>query len=124
LDHLLGRETRDRNNLGFSVARYIGVEPHRGGLTYHAKFDPALILDICSKVGANRTDPRVDELTQWILEQQGEFGLWEYPPHPEVTRWISFDVLRSLKNIDDSTEWITTKQRKHFAPYLKKKKRF
>jgi hypothetical protein len=124
LDHLLGRETRDRNNLGFNVARYIGAEPHRGGLTYHAKFDPALILDICSKVGANRTDPRVEELTQWIREQQGEFGLWEYAPHLEVTRWISFDVLRSLKNIDDSTEWITTKQRRKFASYPRKKKRF
>ncbi len=124
LDHLLGRETRDRNNLGFNIARYIGVEPHRGALTYHAKFDPSLILDICSRVGANRTDNRVDDLISWILNQQGEFGLWEYMPHPEVSRWISFDILRSLKNIDNSTEWISTKQRKHFTPYPTKKKRF
>jgi len=124
LDHLLGRETRDRNNLGFNTARFIGVEPHRGALTYHAKFDPSLILDICSRVGANRSDNRVDDMISWIMDQQGEYGLWEYIPHPEVSRWISFDILRSLKNIDDSIEWISTKKRKHFTPYPIKKKRF
>lgn len=124
LDHILGRETRDRNNLGFNVARHIGVEPHRGGLTYHAKFDPALILDICSRVGANRSDPRVEDLIDWTLEQQGQYGLWEYSPHPEVSRWVSFDILRSLNKIDDSTEWVSTKQRKHFTPYPRRKKRF
>jgi hypothetical protein len=124
LDHLLGRETRERGNLGFNVARIIGVEPHRGGLTYHAKFDPALILDICSKVGASKTDPRVGDLMEWILEQQGQYGLWDYSPQPEVSRWVSFDILRSLGKIDDSTDWVSTKQRKHFTPYPKKKKRF
>ncbi len=124
LDHILGRETRDRNNLGFNVARYVGVEPYRGGLTYHAKFDPALILDICSRVGANRKDPRVDELIQWILGQQGKFGLWDYIPHPEATRWVSFDIIRSLRNIDDAIEWFSTKQRKKFVAYPKRKKRF
>jgi hypothetical protein len=124
LDHLLGRETRERNNLGFSVARIIGVEPHRGALTYHAKFDPALILDICSRVGANRSDPRVGDLIEWILKQQGEFGLWEYTPHLEVSRWVSFDILRALSAIDDSSEWFSTKERKHFAAYPRRKKRF
>jgi len=124
LDHLLGRETREKSNLGFSVARIIGVEPHRGALTYHAKFDPALILDICSRVGANRSDPRVKDLIGWITEQQGEYGLWEYTPHPEVSRWVSFDILRALKGTDDSTEWFSTKKRKHFAAYPRKKKRF
>lgn len=124
LDHLLGRETRERNNLGFNVARYIGVEPHRGGLTYHAKFDPALMLNLCSRVGANRTDSRVEDLIRWILGQQGQYGLWEYSPHPEVTRWVSFDILRSLSLIDNSSEWVSTKQRKQFTPYPSRKKRF
>ncbi|MFX1481613.1 MAG: hypothetical protein ACFFCP_00340 [Promethearchaeota archaeon] len=124
LDHLLGRETRDRNNLGFNVARYIGVEPHRGGLTYHARFDPALILDLCSRVGANRNDQRVEDLMNWILEQQGQYGLWEYLTHLQATRWVSFDILRSLKNIDETTEWVSTKQRKKFAAYPRRKKRF
>ncbi|MFW9811686.1 MAG: hypothetical protein ACFFF9_04455 [Candidatus Thorarchaeota archaeon] len=124
LDHLLGRETRDRNNLGFNVARSIGVEPHRGGLTYHAKFDPSLVLDLCARVGASKSDPRVGDLIDWILEQRGQYGLWEYASHPEVSRWISFDILRALKSIDDSTEWFSTKERRHFAAYPRKKKRF
>lgn len=124
LDHLLGRETRDRDSLGFNVARYIGVEPHRGALTYHAKFDPALIVNLCSKVGANRSDPRVEDLIKWILNQQGQYGLWEYAPHPEVSRWVTFDILRSLRAIDNTTDWFCTKQRKHFTPYPSRKKRF
>ena len=124
LDHLLGRETRDRNNLGFNVARFVGVEPHRGGLTYHAKFDPALILDICSKVGTSRSDPRVSDLIDWIVAQQGEYGLWEYLPQPVVSRWVSFDIVRSLSRVDDTADWVSTKKRKHFVAYPRKKKRF
>ncbi len=124
LDHLLSRETRDRGNLGFNVARYLGFEPFRGALTYHARFDPALVLSICSKVGANRSDKRVEELIEWLLQQQGPYGLWDYEPNPEVSRWVTFDVLRSLQGIDDSTHWFSAKTREKFRAYPPKKKRF
>ena len=124
LDHLLARETRDRSNLGFSVARYLGFEPFRGALTYHARFDPALVLSLCTKVGANTSDKRVEELIDWLTQQQGAYGLWDYEPNPEATRWVTFDILRSLQAIDSSADWVSTKKRSKFRAYPKKKKRY
>ncbi|MFW9848336.1 MAG: prenyltransferase/squalene oxidase repeat-containing protein [Candidatus Thorarchaeota archaeon] len=124
LNLLLGRETRERLHLGFNVARYIGYEPHRGGLTYHARFDPGLVLSLCSKIGANRNDDRVDDLVTWIENQQGAYGLWEYTSQPAASKWVSYDILNSLGNVDSSTQWISSKPRKHFAPYPRRKRRF
>ena len=124
LDHLLARETRDRQNLGFNVARIVGIEKHRGWLTYHAKFDSGLILDLCWRIGANRQDERVDALVTWIQEVQGSYGLWEYSPHPEVSRWVTFDILRSLSRLDESTEWFSMRPRTRYESYPKKPKRF
>jgi hypothetical protein len=124
LDHLLARETRDRQNLGFNVARIVGAEMHRGWLTYHAKFDPGLILDLCWRIGANRKDERVNELVTWIQEAQGPYGIWEYSPHPEVSRWVTFDILRSLSRLDESTEWFSMRPRTRYQSYPSKPKRF
>jgi hypothetical protein len=124
LDHLLARETRERQNLGFNIARIVGAEKHRGRLTYHAKFDPGLILDLCWRIGANRQDERVEDLVSWIQESQGQYGLWEYTPHPEVSRWVTYDILRSLSKIDRSTEWFSMRPRTRYESYPKKPKRF
>jgi len=124
LDVLLGRGTREEQNVGFSVARIIGVEPHSGYLTYFAKFDLALILDLCWRIGANRTDERVDELADFIQEIQGPYGLWEYTPHPEASRWVTFDILRSLSSLDETTDWLSLEPRTPFRAYPKKQKRF
>lgn len=124
LDLLLARETRDRQNLGFNVARVVGAEPQRGAMTYHARFDPALILDLCWRVGAARTDERVDDLVRWVVEQQGPYGLWEYGPKPEVSRWVSFDILRSLSRLDSSTDWLSSEPRTPYVSYPKKPRRF
>ena len=55
LDLLLGRETREAYALGSEVARIVGFEPTRGFVSYHARFDLALLLDLCCKVGARVT---------------------------------------------------------------------
>ncbi len=123
-DLLLARETRDRNNVGFNAARIVGFEPHRGYFTYHARFDPALVLDLCWRIGADRNDNRVDDLVNWFVELQGPYGLWEYGPRPEASRWITFDILRSLTRLDDSTTWFGEEPRTPFRAYPRKKKRF
>jgi hypothetical protein len=124
LDLLLGRETREKQNVGFGVARIIGVEPPHGYITYFAKFDLALILDLCWRVGANRSDERVAELVEFIQKLRGPYGLWEYTPHPEASRWVTFDLLRSLSRLDDSTDWLSLEPRTPFRAYIKKEKRF
>lgn len=124
LDLLLGRETREKQNVGFSVARIIGVEPHSGYLTYFAKFDLALILDLCWRIGANRSDERVAELVDFIRGLQGPYGLWEYIPHPGASRWVTFDILRSLSRLDSATDWLSLEPRTPFRAYLERQKRF
>ncbi|MFW9845624.1 MAG: hypothetical protein ACFFD6_02665 [Candidatus Thorarchaeota archaeon] len=124
LDLLLGRETRDRQAVGFNVARLVGFEEHRGHFTYHARFDPGLLLDLAWRIGASRNDERVTDLVNWLGEQQGEYGLWEYQPRPEASRWVSFDILRSLSRIDDSREWVSQTPKTPFSAYPRIKKRF
>lgn len=124
LDLLLARETRDRKNLGFNVARIVGFEQHRGILTYHANFDPALVLDLCHRVGASRNDERVADLIDWISQQQSKYGLWEYEGRPEASRWISYDILSSLSKVDERSEWFTSEVRSRYSSYRREKKRF
>ncbi len=124
LDLLLGRETKERNTLGFEVARLVGIEPFRGYLTFHALFDPAFILNLCWRIGANSSDERVQDFITFIVANQGHYGLWEYIPAPQASRWITFDLLRSLSNLDRNENWINFEPRTPFQPYPKKPKRF
>jgi hypothetical protein len=121
LDLLLGRETRETHPLGFEVARLIGAEPARGFLTYYARFDLALVLDLCWRVGANRDDERVAELAAFVQGIQGPYGLWEYGPRPQASRWVTFDLLRSLSRLEGgdgrSTDWLSLEPRTPFQPY-------
>ncbi len=124
LDLLLGRETRERQNLGFDVARLIGVEPARGFLTYYARFDVAQILDLSGRVGAFRDDARVADLMAFIQGAQGPYGLWEYAPRPQASRWVTFDLLRSLSRFDGSGDWLGLEPRTPFRAYARRVRRF
>jgi len=124
LELLLARETRDRRNLGFNAARTVGFEAHRGQFTYHAKFDPGLVLNLCARIGSNRNDKRVDSLVRWLREVQGPFGLWDYTQRPEATRWVTFDLLRSLSSLDESSDWLSLEPRSSFVAYPRRAKRF
>jgi len=124
LDLLLGCETCDKANIGFNVARTIGAEPQGGFITYFARFDLALLLDLCWRIGASHNDVRVADLVDFVAGLQGPYGIWEYTSHPEASRWITFDVLRSLSRLDDSTEWLSMEPRTPFKAYLRRRKRF
>jgi hypothetical protein len=124
LDMLLTRETRERADMGFEVARIVGVEKASGFLTYHAKFDMAFVLSLCWRIGADKSDERIRELMEYVTKQQGKYGLWEYLPHLEASRWVTFDILRSLLRLDKSTEWLTTEPRTPFSPYPRRPKRY
>jgi len=124
LDLLLGQETRAAHALGVEVARLAGAEPMRGGLTYFARFDAALLLDLCWRVGAGPDDPRIDGLAHFVLQQRGAFGLWQHRSQPQVSRWLSFDLLRSLSRLGQSSDWISLEPRTPFAPYPRRSKRY
>ncbi len=124
LDLLLAHEHRQSQTLGFEVARIIGVEPPRGAFTYFKRYDLAQILDLSWRIGASLEDPRVAENVEFVKQLQGAYGLWDYARHPEVSRWVTFDLLRSLTKLDQETDWFSMEPRTPFQAYPKKPERF
>jgi hypothetical protein len=128
LDHLLGRETRERNSLGFDLARLLGAEPVRGFTTFYGRFDLAFLLRISYLVGAQTSDARVADLIDDLRQWQGEYGLWDYQPKPQLSRWLTFDLLCSLQGIESNSSsaipWVSTEPRTPFQSYPKKIRRF
>ncbi len=124
LDLLLAQDTLQASSLGYEVARIIGVERDRGFITHFARYDAAFILDLCWRIGASLEDTRVADIVDFIKGLQGQYGLWEYKSHSEVSRWLSFDLLRSLSLIDEETDWISLEPRTPFQPYPKHLRRY
>ncbi|MFW9970517.1 MAG: hypothetical protein ACFFDF_09975 [Candidatus Odinarchaeota archaeon] len=124
LDLILGTESKLRYNLGFVTARLMGLKKSIGQITFMAKFDIAHILNLCWRIGVNQNDDRISDLIEFIKTEQGEYGLWEYFKHPRVTRFLTFDLLRSLSHIKENINWISTEPRTPFQAYPKEKKRF
>jgi hypothetical protein len=117
LDLLLGRETGERQLVGFDVARTVGFEPARGFFTYYGAFDLALILKLCSQIGATVEDERVARIKSILEGMQGALGLWHYAEKPAVSRWITYDIQRSLLELDGSPDWTSMEPRIPFTPY-------
>lgn len=124
LDLLLAHEHRQAHTLGFEVARIIGSERPRGGFTYFKRYDVAQMLDLSWRIGASLEDGRVADNVKFVKELQGPYGLWEYQRRPEVSRWLTFDLLRSLSQLDEETDWVSMEPRTPFRPYPKKPRRF
>ncbi len=124
LDLLLVHEHRQAHTLGFEVARIIGAERPRGGFTYFKQYDVAQILDLSWRIGASLEDGRVADNVRFVEGLQGSYGLWEYKRHPEVAHWVTFDLLRSLSQLDEETDWFSVEPRTPFQPYPKKPRRF
>jgi hypothetical protein len=124
LDLLLGRETQEESAVGYEVARLVGAERTHGFITYFARFDLALILDLCSRMGAAQSDERVSRIVGFLLDLQGPRGLWDYSARPQAARWLTFDVLRSLSRLDESQAWLSLEPKTPFQPYPKRPKRF
>lgn len=104
LDLLLGRESRELAGLGLEVARLVGAEPAHGLFTYFARFDLALLLDLCGRVGISKDEPRVADLLAFIRRLQGTYGLWEPAEWPQAARWVTLDLVRSLRRFDDVSD--------------------
>ncbi|MFW9818190.1 MAG: hypothetical protein ACFFE5_01165 [Candidatus Thorarchaeota archaeon] len=124
LDLILGTTSKQKNNLGFIISRLIGLERSIGRITYMAKFDIAYILNLCWRIGATQDDKRIFDLIEFIKSEQGQYGLWECIKNPQATRWLTFDLLRSLLNLEKNVDWISLEPRTPFQAYHKKIKRF
>lgn len=124
LDLLLAQERHEGSSLGFETARLVGAEKMRGFITFYAHNDPAVLLGLCSQIGATRQDARVEEMVKFVVSKQGPYGLWSYEKKPQASRWVTFDLLRTLSHLDEGGDWISLEPRTPFRPYLEQEKRF
>jgi hypothetical protein len=132
LDHLLTRETKNAASLGFDTARLLGFEEAHGALTFYAAFDPALILDLSARMGATEeTDERVADLARFVRGLAGPAGLWEYCANRAASRWVSFEILRSLAVMETDGRlrrhpdaWSSREPRTPFSAYPRKARRY
>jgi hypothetical protein len=124
LDLLLAHDTLPAHTLGYEVARSIGAERARGFFTYFARYDVGLVLELCWRIGASLEDPRVASMVRFVKGLQGPFGLWQCESSPQASRWVSFDLLRSLSRIDAETEWVSLEPPTPFQPYPKRPRRY
>ena len=119
---------KEASAVGFEIARLVGAEPARGFLTYYARFDLAQVLDLCWRVGATTDDERVAELVEFVEGLQGAYGLWEYAARPQASRWVTFDLLRSLSRLGAGRgaagSWLSLEPRTPFQPYPRLERRY
>lgn len=127
LDLLLGRETRERQALGFETARLVGAEKARGFLTFYALFDLAFILKLCWKSGGTLDDERIADMASFVTDQQGDYGIWDYTSQPQVSRWVTFDIVRTMAGLDEASQrrsdWVSMEPRTPFQPYPTRQRR-
>ncbi|TCC41337.1 prenyltransferase/squalene oxidase repeat-containing protein [Kribbella speibonae] len=95
VDHLLARETRDESTLGWEVSRLVGLERAMGQVTFYVTVDPVFLLDLASRCGAS-----ADALATWLESRRGPYGLWQHPTHPQLSRWLTFDLESSLRRLN------------------------
>ena len=122
LDLLLQRETRDEWALGSEVGRLTGVEPPSGFITFYARFDLAFLLELAARVGTAIDDDRVAGLLDFLQARRRTSGLWEHPSHPELSRWLTFDILLSVRRLVGG-DWVGTAFRTRFRAYPRRKRR-
>jgi hypothetical protein len=120
---LLGRESKEAHTLGYEVTRLIGAEQTRGFMTYYAKFDLAMVLELCWRIGATTEDARVNDIVTFVEAQQGLYGLWD-APKPQASRWLTCDLLQSLSQLEPSGDWVSLEPRTPFQTYPKKQQRY
>ncbi|MFD2081668.1 hypothetical protein SAMN05421678_11725 [Actinopolymorpha cephalotaxi] len=123
VDHLLARETRDESALGWEVSRLVGLERHQGQVTFYVTFDPAFVLDLASRCGVSPEDRRVRELVAYLESLRGPYGLWPHHAHPQLSRWLTFDLECSLRRLA-AGDWTGNEDPATFTPYRRGPRRY
>jgi hypothetical protein len=117
LELLLQRETREQWALGSEVARLVDVGIVPGFITSYARFDLAFVLELAARAGVSSDDPRVVDLVTFLLGLRGSAGLWEHPERPDLGRWLTFDLLRTMRRLDAGGGWLAGAPRLPFRAY-------
>ncbi len=123
VDHLLARETRDGAAVGWEISRLVGLERAMGRITFYVTFDLAFLLDLASRCGVSSEDRRVRDLVAYIETLRGRYGLWEHTVHPQLSRWLTFDLECSLRRLADG-DWVGNEEPASFTPYKRGRRRY
>lgn len=123
VDHLLARETHDEATLGWEVSRLVGLERASGRFTFYVVFDQAFLLDLASRCGVSPQDRRMRDLVAYLETLRGAYGLWEHPSHPQLSRWLTFDLECSLRRLSHG-DWIGNEEPATFTPYKRGRRRY
>lgn len=105
-DILLRRETREESTFGAEVSRLCGVEEPTGFVTFYARFDLAFLFELASRVGVSREDRRMGELADELEGRRNAAGIYEHPVYPHLSRWLTLDVLTSLRRLEHG-DWVS-----------------
>ena len=123
VDHLLARETHDAATLGWEVSRLVGLQAAGGNFTFYVQFDHAFLLDLASRCGVSPDDRRARELVAYLETLRGPYGLWQHPAHPQLSRWLTFDLECSLRRLAEG-DWVGNEEPAAFTPYKKGRRRY
>jgi hypothetical protein len=124
-DHLLARETRDEATIGWEVSRLVGLARAGGRFTFYVTFDLAFLLDLASRCGVSAEERRVRELVSYLTSLRGPYGLWQHPAHPQLSRWLTFDLECSLRRLADGDgDWVGNEEPATFTPYQRPRRRY
>jgi hypothetical protein len=71
-------------------------------------------------------DDRLAELVAFVEGLRGPFGLVAHPAHPELSRWLTFDLDASLSRLRRAGDggWVGSDLRRRFRPYPAHRPRF
>jgi hypothetical protein len=117
------RETREEMTLGHEVARLVGLERATGFATFYAAFDLVFVLDLATRIGLSGDDDRMRDLVAFFSSKRGAYGLWEHPRHPHLSRWLTLDILASLRRLEGA-DWIGSEFRLPFTAYPRRRRRY
>lgn len=123
VDHLLARETREPATISFELSRLVGLERALGLITFYVTFDQAFLLDLASRCGVSPHDRRVRNLVTYLETLRGPYGLWQHYTHPQLSRWLTFDLECSLRRLADG-DWIGNEEPATFTPYKRGRRRY
>lgn len=123
VDYLLARETREPATLGFEVSRLVALERAAGLITFYVTFDQVFLLDLASRCGVSPEDRRVRDLVAWLETLRGPYGLLEHPVHPQLSRWLTFDLECSVRRLGEG-DWIGNEEPATFRPYKRGRRRY
>lgn len=95
--HLLAQNTRHAASIGLELSRLVGREPASGTFTFYVATDPVFLLDLASRCGFSPDHHHLRDLVDDVTRRRGGYGLWQHPAHPQLSRWLTFDIERSLR---------------------------